>query len=311
MWTVERYQPPFARQWDDFVKDSWNGVFLFCRNFMDYHADRFTDHSLVVRYDHKVVALFPANERQDSVYSHQGLTYGGWVVAKRTSTQELERCFELMEDYYRTHGFNGLVYKHKPALFASHVFDNDAWLLWRRGYNLWRRDLSFVIDLQNHCGFARDKRYRFNKSQRNGLTLVKNADLPQFMQLVKKNLNERFQVEPVHTAQEALLLQTNFPKNIFTWAVYQGDEFLGGCWLFTDHQFVHTQYLHTNDLGKELCAAEFLVDAIIGTFKADRRYFSFGTSTEEDGTVLNYGLASFKEGFGASGVCHDFYKLTL
>ncbi|MFT3739997.1 MAG: hypothetical protein QM786_14690 [Breznakibacter sp.] len=311
MWSVERYQPSFAAQWDGFVKDSWNGVFLFYRAFMDYHADRFTDHSLVVRHENKVVALFPANERNGVIHSHQGLTYGGWVIARRTSSEELEQCFALMEGYYRDSAMKEVVYKQKPSIFAHHVADNDAWLLWRRGYVLWRRDLSFVIDLQAHCGFARDKRYRFNKSQRNDLTLARQGNLELFMRLVKQNLNERFLVDPVHTVQEAVLLQSRFPKNISTWTVHRHNEFLGGCWLFSDHWFVHTQYLHTNDLGKELCAAEFLVHAIIDTFKADKRYFSFGTSTESDGQVLNYGLASFKEGFGASGVCHDFYKLTL
>jgi hypothetical protein len=33
--------------WDDFVRTSKNGLFLFERGYMDYHAERFSDHSLL------------------------------------------------------------------------------------------------------------------------------------------------------------------------------------------------------------------------------------------------------------------------
>jgi Tfp pilus assembly protein PilF len=40
-------------------------------------------------------------------------------------------------------------------------------------------------------------------------------------------------------------------------------------------------------------------------------YFSFGISTELDGTVLNDGLQVFKLKFGASGVVHETYSMSL
>ena len=40
-----------AREWDAFVGASKNGTFLLTRPYMDYHADRFTDHSLIARGD--------------------------------------------------------------------------------------------------------------------------------------------------------------------------------------------------------------------------------------------------------------------
>ena len=44
---------------------------------------------------------------------------------------------------------------------------------------------------------------------------------------------------------------------------------------------------------------------------ADRRYFSFGISTEQAGQYLNEGLIAQKEGFGARTVVHDFYEWNL
>ena len=79
--------------WDEFVGKSKNGTFLLQRGFMDYHADRYFDCSLLVyegispddEYKENglttrdLVALFPANwiEEEKCVYSHKGLTYGG------------------------------------------------------------------------------------------------------------------------------------------------------------------------------------------------------------------------------------------
>ena len=48
MFEVRRYTPDKASEWNRFVAQSKNGTFLFDRRFMDYHADRFEDCSLMV-----------------------------------------------------------------------------------------------------------------------------------------------------------------------------------------------------------------------------------------------------------------------
>jgi hypothetical protein len=58
---VRRYTAADQAAWGDFVRTSKNGLFLFERGYMDYHAERFSDHSLLV-YDEKdrLTALLPA-----------------------------------------------------------------------------------------------------------------------------------------------------------------------------------------------------------------------------------------------------------
>ncbi|MDR2927448.1 MAG: hypothetical protein LBV41_04515 [Cytophagaceae bacterium] len=306
-----RYDNTMAKTWDEFVSASWNGVFLFLRPFVDYHSHIFTDHSLLACQDGKLKAVFPANESGGALHSHQGLTYGGWILAPRVPADDLDVLFQLLEEYAKANGFNEIMYKHKPFVFDRHLNDTDAWILWKNGYELWRRDLSFIIDFKNFAGFARDKRYRLNKSIRNNLRLDEQGDIKQFMELVKKNLNRKYNTNPVHTPGEVELLQKRFPKNIFTLVVFQEDEFLGGTLLFVDNDFIHTQYLHFNDNGRNLCAAEFLIDSLMNKYGQSKRYLSFGTSTDNNGKALNSGLASFKEGFGAAGFCHDFYRKKL
>jgi hypothetical protein len=42
-----RYNPPHKGAWNLFVRSAKNGLFMFDRNYMDYHAGRFSDHSLI------------------------------------------------------------------------------------------------------------------------------------------------------------------------------------------------------------------------------------------------------------------------
>ena len=83
---IHRYTAAYHRDWNDFVSESSNGTFLFLREYMEYHADRFTDYSLLVYDGNKLLALLPANRSGDVLYSHAGLTYGGLIVTTRNTT---------------------------------------------------------------------------------------------------------------------------------------------------------------------------------------------------------------------------------
>ena len=77
---IMRYEGSMAARWDELVSSSRNGTFLHQRGYMDYHSDRFTDCSLVALREGKPCALLPACIDSDVLYSHRGLTYGGWLV---------------------------------------------------------------------------------------------------------------------------------------------------------------------------------------------------------------------------------------
>ena len=47
MFEIIRYTPDKANEWNKFIAKSKNGTFLFDRNYMDYHSDRFHDYSLL------------------------------------------------------------------------------------------------------------------------------------------------------------------------------------------------------------------------------------------------------------------------
>ena len=80
-----RYAPGGRAAWDAFVDLSRNGTFLFRRDYMEYHRDRFHDFSLIITSGGRLSALFPANRDGDTVISHAGLTFGGLILDGRAT----------------------------------------------------------------------------------------------------------------------------------------------------------------------------------------------------------------------------------
>ena len=47
MISFQRYAAAQRELWDQFIRESKNGTFLFMRDYMDYHQDRFVDFSAI------------------------------------------------------------------------------------------------------------------------------------------------------------------------------------------------------------------------------------------------------------------------
>ena len=83
--------------WDNIVEKSKNGVFLFYRKYLDYHKERFKDHSLMVSKNYKIIALFPANEKGEEILSHGGLTFGSLIMSFDLKAVEVLEIFLLIK----------------------------------------------------------------------------------------------------------------------------------------------------------------------------------------------------------------------
>ena len=81
---IERYGSELGDAWAGVLRSAKNGIFQFERAYMEYHADRFTDLSLLAFVDDQPVAILPAAiDAQCVVTSHPGLTFGGVVLDAR------------------------------------------------------------------------------------------------------------------------------------------------------------------------------------------------------------------------------------
>jgi hypothetical protein len=56
---IVKYGSRYKSLWDEFVRRSKNGTFLFHRDYMEYHSDRFFDSSLLFSENGILVSVMP------------------------------------------------------------------------------------------------------------------------------------------------------------------------------------------------------------------------------------------------------------
>lgn len=306
---VFRYTPTRKLEWNDFVGRSKQGTFLFDRNYMDYHHDRFQDYSLMVFRNARLFALFPANRVDNTVYSHQGLTYGGLLTDHKATTAEVCTTFQVINHFLREQDVNRVIYKAIPWIYHNIPAEEDLYALTNVCQaQLIARDISSAIILDSRLKFTESRRSGIRKAVRNELFVEESEDIDAFWDILNRNLQNKYGATPVHSSEELRLLHGRFPRNIKLFMVYDNNVAVGGTLVYVTPQVVHTQYISASPEGKSMGALDLLFDHLINKVEWGRRYFDFGKSTEDGGRVLNAPLIFQKEGFGGRGVCYDCYE---
>ena len=311
MLEIRRYTPDKKQEWNDFVRHSKNGTFLLDRNYMDYHADRFTDHSLMVYRRDKLYALLPGNIAGDVFYSHQGLTYGGLIMSDKTVAAEVVQIFKLFNELFRKDGICKVVYKPTPWIYHRQPSEEDLYAVVEVCGASMSRGLSSTISREHLNKWYRIRECGVKHAKQLGLTVEETEDYRPFWQILTNNLGERYGLNPVHTVEEIEMLHHRMPDHIRLMVVKEGEETVGGTVLYISDRVVHSQYIAASPKGKQQHALDLLFDVVIRQALASHPYFDFGISTEKHGTYLNENLIYQKEGFGGRGICYDWYEWTL
>ncbi|RGN39495.1 GNAT family N-acetyltransferase [Bacteroides oleiciplenus] len=311
-WNLVRYSAEDKERWDRFVRRSKNGTFLLQRDYMDYHADRFQDCSLLIFCNQKLIALFPGNLSGDCFYSHQGLTYGGILLSPSITLQQTENVFRTALNYLQAEcNVKSLVYRAIPHIYHRYPAEEDLYILTRLGATLTARSISSVIPLDDRLPFRTLRCRQLKKARACALKVIEDEDFISFWKILEENLHERYSVNPVHSLEEILRLHRNFPRQISLFRICNEAETLGGCVVYETDEVAHVQYIAASSRGKKCGALDLLFHQLIYDRYAQKRYFDFGISTEHGGQVLNEGLLFQKEGFGARAIMYDVYKLKL
>ena len=118
---VKRYTDADADLWNMFNAESKNPLFMFDRNYMDYHRDRFQDHSLMFYEAEKLIALLPMSEHSNMLVSHGGLTYGGFITDTKMKQHTMMECFVQLIEYARKNAVHSIRYKCIPHIYHNHL----------------------------------------------------------------------------------------------------------------------------------------------------------------------------------------------
>ncbi len=316
MYTLLQYTPEMAARWDAAVDNSRNGTFLLRRAYMDYHADRFTDRSLLVadaRSD--IVAVFAAAELPglpSVVAAHPGLTYGGLLPAMNLGASAVVDITGMIADRYRTLGYRRLDVAPVPYIYHRRPADDVIYALWRHGATMSACLLGAAMQPADRLQPDTNTRRNIARGRRDDITVVEDTDIDAFHAMLAQNLAERHNgAVAVHTAAELKLLAGRFPDNIRLVTARDGADgrLLAGVILYITDTCTHTQYIASTSEGRERRALAYLLDSLIR--HAARPWLDFGTSNEQGGAVLNPGLIRQKYGFGARGVAYQRFSLEL
>ena len=308
---IKKYSDSQKNEWDVFCNNSKMPLFMFNRDFMDYHKDRFTDCSLLFYDDDELSAIFPASAKETVLTSHGGLTYGGFILGAGAKQHTVNDCFTALLNYAKTNGFTKIVYKNIPHIYHKQGAEEDLYSLFVNGAKILKVEPSTVINLKNPLKPASIRKRCVGKAIRAGVEIRESLDFDTFITILNDVLQTHHGVKAVHTAAELALLHSYFPKNIRLFAASYQDKMIAGALIFEYENVIHTQYMAANDTARQIGALDLAISSIIDTYKETKTWLDFGISSEDSGRILNEGLIAQKEGFGGRTNTYMTWEIDL
>ena len=310
---IIRYEASMAPMWNEMAGRSRNGTFLHQRGYMDYHSDRFTDCSLVALHKGRPCALLPACVEKDTLWSHRGLTYGGWLVPlKHFDATLMVDIMDRAVDWMKANGISRMVYKAVPHIYHRYPCEEDLYALFRHHASLIETNISTTIDLTCPLPLDRGNKSGANSARKTGIKVGPSDDWEGYWRLLSSLLDSRYGTRPVHTLDEMRLLQGRFPDNIKLYTATLDGEMLAGVVMYLSQPVAHCQYIGASLHGKESKALTLLFDHLIDLHgQMGFRYFDFGISNEDHGRYLNEGLVRQKSRLGGRGIVYNTFEITL
>ncbi|NMH25218.1 GNAT family N-acetyltransferase [Flavobacterium solisilvae] len=309
-YTVKLYEKNDFQVWNAFIGSAKNATFLFHRDFMEYHSDRFQDYSMMVFEEGKLVSVIPANKVENTVFSHQGLTYGGFVFGEKIKLGEVITITKSVLAFLHQNEISTLQLKLIPSIYNHFFSEEIEYCLFLTEARLIRRDCLSVIDLEKPFLITKTRKESIRRGEKNNLVIKEELNFELFWnEILIPNLSKKHNAKPVHSLEEIINLQKKFPENIRHFNVYFNGEIMAGTTVFVTDNVAHPQYISGNEKKNELGSIDYLYNHLIKEVFPEKCFFDFGPSHEENGKKINQGILFWKESFGAKTTVQDYYVL--
>lgn len=293
------------------LDNSINGTFLHRREFIEYHGDRFEDASLVVYHEEVPVAIFPAEREGNTVFSHRGLTYAGWLLIDGLRLKDIQEIIENTKAFYQHLGIERLEVRMVPDFFAKESQKDLKIALQKAGGESVFTAVHYCIGLPFKIK-NKGKKWGKNKAINAGLKIEVSNDFSSFWEdILIPNLLERHRVVPTHSLDEMIYLVKMFPGQIKLYIVKEGEEMLAGAVIFETDTTAHLQYVAAKKKGRNNKALDYLMSFLIEDEFMFKAYVNMGVSHIPKTGMINQGLVFWKESFGAKPVNVNTYQIKL
>lgn len=309
-YTVKLYEKNDFQAWNAFISSAKNATFLFHRDFMEYHSDRFQDYSMMVFEEGKLVSVIPANKVENTVFSHQGLTYGGFVFGESLSIDEINNIVTVVLEFLKNNEVVEFVIKEIISIYNG--LGDFTSILKLNGFEVFTSKTNLAVDFKSDFKISKSKLKHFKRISSIGLEIKKEDDLSAFWNLVLiPRLQQKFNSKPVHSIDEITFLKEKFANNIFQYNVYLEDEILAGITIFKTDKVVKSQYGAITESGEKYRALDYLYINLINEYSNKFDFFDMGTVDDDSELGYNVGLLNQKKELGCVVFEQNFYRLIL
>lgn len=306
---VRKYTKQDKVLWDEFIDVAKNSTFLFKRDYMEYHKDRFEDYSLLVLENDNLIAALPAHTiNENCIASHLGLSYGGIILRRTETLQKTILIFHEILFYLKSNRISTVTYKSFHKFYNSIASEELSYAKFLAKAELSKRQISSVINLQDKLELSKTRKRYIRRANKIGILIREVTKFDDYWnEILIPNLRTKFDVSPTHTLDEITKLKSIFPSHIRQFNAYLNDKIVAGATIFETPNVVKVQYNSANEEGRITGASDLLYGTLIeDTFK-HKHYLDFGTSFDSYG--LNNGLLIWKESFGARAFAIDTYEI--
>ena len=182
---------------------------------MDYHSDRFEDFSVLIYVNKSIVGLIPANRSKNTVYSHQGLTYGGLLLENFDAVFAKE-IMTAVEKFYKDNGVIDFQLKSFPSSYPQFQSIPISSFFKNSKSKIITTHKSLAIDYSKGVKIHKTKLKHQRKGLDCGLEIRLDNDFKTFWTAVlTPMLKDRFQTKPVHSLEEIEQLHSFFPIKFY------------------------------------------------------------------------------------------------
>ena len=311
-YTVRQYSSEDYTIWNAFISIAKNATFLFHRDFMEYHSDRFQDFSLLVFEGEKLVSVIPANREGDTVFSHQGLTYGGFVFSDDLVTFEIDLIIAEVILYLKENQIKEFSIKEIVSIYLNERKMETQQSLVKNGAELVEAKMNLAIDFNSNFKVSKSKLKHYNRIKSIGLSIRNEENLTDFWNKVLcPRLEQKFNVKPVHSLKEIIGLKNKFPENIYQYSVYKDEEILAGITVFKTNTVIKSQYGATTEKGEKYRALDYLYITLIDKYKSQLDFFDMGTVNDNSKMGYNSGLLNQKKELGCEVFEQHYFEFNF
>ncbi len=304
-----------SKQWETFVASANNGTIFHSLKFLSYHPKgRFKNHHLIIKDRERTIALFPAVLQDKTVISHQGASYGGFILQDGVGIHTIYLAVENLVAYLKNHHYKKVILTQTPLIYYKSPHQYLDFALVKKGFTYLKREVTAVIPLDAAdplLTFHADARRSTKKALREGVQVSISDDLTTFYKILKRNLSMRHNVSPTHTLRELKKLKSIYPEDIILFAAFRKNRMLGGIVIFVANPRVLLAFYISHDNKYQAYRPVNLLFYEVLKWGHTRgfKYLDLGTFTLN--MEPNWGLGRFKENHNARGFLRDTYELKL